>query len=254
MLTVASPVGPDYLDTVTLGTAAAAAGQPSRSRCGRPPTCSGGGRATGTTIRPTRGSGSTAGEPVAATVFTRWGPDRVGLRSCSPTPTSRPRGRSPRSARPAGRCPYRDGRSRRRDRRREHAAARRRLHSVRGRLRRVVARPGSAARAAGDLPPGYRIVPRSADRSRPHPMIGRNGARVEDALRRVLALRPGPRSRRAGAGRRGGGLRAVLARPGHRCRAGRADAGRERPRRPRARPPPARRRSARAHRCAAAPG
>lgn len=33
------------------------------------------------------------------------------------------------------------------------------------------------------LAEGYRIVARSGDRTRPHPMIGRNGAQVEDRLR-----------------------------------------------------------------------
>lgn len=33
------------------------------------------------------------------------------------------------------------------------------------------------------LPAGYRVVARADDRTRPHPMIGRNGAQVEDGLR-----------------------------------------------------------------------
>ena len=41
------------------------------------------------------------------------------------------------------------------------------------------------------LPDGYRIVARADDQSRPHPMIGRNGPEVEDALRQCSLYDPG---------------------------------------------------------------
>jgi ribosomal protein S18 acetylase RimI-like enzyme len=41
------------------------------------------------------------------------------------------------------------------------------------------------------LPAGYRIVARSEDGARPHPMIGRNGPRVEEGLRRCSLYDPG---------------------------------------------------------------
>jgi ribosomal protein S18 acetylase RimI-like enzyme len=40
------------------------------------------------------------------------------------------------------------------------------------------------------LPPGYRIVARSDDGTRPHPMIGRNGRQVEDGLRQCSLYDP----------------------------------------------------------------
>jgi hypothetical protein len=40
------------------------------------------------------------------------------------------------------------------------------------------------------LPTGYRIVARTEDRTRPHPMIGRNGAHIEDGLRRCSLYEP----------------------------------------------------------------
>jgi ribosomal protein S18 acetylase RimI-like enzyme len=40
------------------------------------------------------------------------------------------------------------------------------------------------------LPDGYRIVARADDRTRPHPMIGRNGPQVEDGLRQCSLYDP----------------------------------------------------------------
>lgn len=41
------------------------------------------------------------------------------------------------------------------------------------------------------LPPGYRVVARADDPARPHPMIARNGADVEDGLRQCSIYDPG---------------------------------------------------------------
>ena len=180
MLTVASPVGRDYLDAVTAVLQRRRLANPRgevweaadlqwwwpRDRHEEP------GRAQ---------VWFDGGEPVAATVFTRWAPDRVGcdvLADVDFAPAWEFAARRAAGfggariemAVPAG------------DRALEDAA--RDAGFAASDEAYGVSWLDPAARRAPrhELPAGYRIVPRSADRTRPHPMVGRNGAHVADAL------------------------------------------------------------------------
>jgi ribosomal protein S18 acetylase RimI-like enzyme len=129
-------------------------------------------------------------EPVAATVLTRWKPDRFSCDVLADLDFE------PAWAFAAQRCAQLD------------------VSSIEMQLPDGDTAVGAAAQRAGfepsadtyavcwldpagrreprcRLPDGYRIVSRADDRARPHPMSGRNGAQVEEFLRQCSLYDPG---------------------------------------------------------------
>lgn len=130
------------------------------------------------------------GEPVAAVVLTRWRPDRIGCDVLAATDFQ------PAWMFAAQRCA-------------EVAVARIEMalpdddSSASDAARRTGFAPSTETYAVSwldpaarleprhQLPRGYRIVARTDDRTRPHPMIRRNGPEVEEGLRRCSLYDPG---------------------------------------------------------------
>ena len=128
--------------------------------------------------------------PVAATVFTRWGSDRLGcdvLADADFGPAwdyAAQRSSQLGVARVEMAVPEDD---------REAQGAARRAGFVPSEDAYAVSwlDPGDRRAPVEDLPIGYRIVSRAHDRSRAHPMVRRNGAQVEDGLRQCSLYDPG---------------------------------------------------------------
>ncbi len=124
------------------------------------------------------------GEPIAAVVFTHWSTNRIGCDVLADTDFQ------PAWTFAAERCAQADvARIEMQlpdDNNAARDAAARRAGFVPSEETYAVSWLDPAARREPRHPPaeGYRIVARADDRTRPHPMIGRNGPQVEDGLRR----------------------------------------------------------------------
>lgn len=129
------------------------------------------------------------GEPVAGVVFTRSGTDRIGCDVFAPPDFE------PAWTFVAQRCAELDGSriemSLPEDDPATHEAARRvGFAPSDGAYAVCWLEPAGRREPRRPLPAGYRIVARADDRARPHPMIGRNGAEVEDRLRQCSLYDP----------------------------------------------------------------
>lgn len=130
------------------------------------------------------------GEPIAATIFTRWLPELIGCDVLADADFQ------PAWAFAAECCAKSDvpriEMALSSDAPAVHAAARRAGFAPSEETYAVSwLAPEARCEPRRTMPGGYRIVARADDRTRPHPMIGRNGANVEAGLQTCSLYDPG---------------------------------------------------------------